>query len=196
MACSSLRPRRRHRRLSCRPEVLIDDEVRARSDWRGPFGQEKSRESAMIPLRPPGVRRNRFMKFATAVFLLSAVFALEAQAADVFKTISGKPAVKAALDQIRREDERTLREQIEISEISAPSRKEDVRANDYIRRLRELGLTEISTDAEGNVIARRAGVNRNGPTLVLSAHLDTVFSAETNVKVRKEGNRYYGPGIA
>lgn len=122
---------------------------------------------------------------------------LQAQAADaVFKTISSKPAVKAALEQIRREDERTLKEQIEIAEIPAPSRKEEGRANDYIRRLRELGLTDIATDAEGNVIARRPGTNRKGPTLVLSAHLDTVFSADTNVKVRKEGNRYYGAGIS
>jgi acetylornithine deacetylase/succinyl-diaminopimelate desuccinylase-like protein len=143
------------------------------------------------------------MKLARVLFLCGVLFAFHAQSADVssknqavFKTIGSKPAVKAALDQIRREDERTLREQIEISEIPAPSRKEEVRANDYIRRLRELGLTDISTDAEGNVIARRAGTNRNGPTLVLSAHLDTVFSADTNVKVRKEGNRYYGPGLA
>lgn len=142
------------------------------------------------------------VKLASVVCLFSAVLACEAVAADapsknqaVFKTLSSKPAVKAALEQIRREDERTMREQIEISEIPAPSRKEEVRANDYTRRLRELGLTEIATDTEGNVIARRAGASRNGPTLVLAAHLDTVFSAETDVKVRKEGNRYHGPGI-
>ncbi|HEY0685281.1 MAG TPA: M20/M25/M40 family metallo-hydrolase [Steroidobacter sp.] len=121
---------------------------------------------------------------------------LAADSPAVLKTISGKPAVKAALEQIRRDDERTLREQIEIAEIPAPSRKEEGRANDYVRRLRELGLSEINIDAEGNVIARRPGTRRNGPLLVLSAHLDTVFSADTNVKVRKEGNRYYGAGIS
>lgn len=143
------------------------------------------------------------VKLACVVCLFSALLGLEARIAEasaknqaVFKTIGNKPAVKAALEQIRREDERTLREQIEIAEIPAPSRKEEGRANDYIRRVRELGLTEIATDAEGNVIARRHGTSRNGPTLVLSAHLDTVFSADTNVKVRKEGNRYYGPGIS
>jgi acetylornithine deacetylase/succinyl-diaminopimelate desuccinylase-like protein len=70
-----------------------------------------------------------------------------------------------------------------------------VRADDYIRRLRELGLSEIATDAEGNVIARRPGTSRSAPTLVLSAHLDTVFAEGTDVKVRKEGNRYHGAGI-
>lgn len=138
----------------------------------------------------------------SVVWLSGTLMGLDAHAADgtakaqaTFKTISNKPAVKAALEQIRREDERTLKEQIEIAEIPAPSRKEEGRANDYIRRLREIGLSEISTDAEGNVIARRAGTTRNGPTLVLSAHLDTVFDDKTNVKVRKEGNRYYGAGI-
>ncbi|WP_129779061.1 M20/M25/M40 family metallo-hydrolase [Peristeroidobacter soli] len=143
------------------------------------------------------------MKLASWVFLFSALLAVEAPAADTsasnqaaIKAISGKPAVKAALAQIRREDERTLREQIEIAEIPAPGRKEEARANDYMRRLRELGLTEVATDSEGNVIARRPGTSRKGPTLVLSAHLDTVFSADTDVKVRKEGNRYHGPGIS
>jgi tripeptide aminopeptidase len=150
-----------------------------------------------------GTLKSASLTLASVAWLSSAWFGLEAQAADAaanssatLKTISNKSAVKAALEQIRSEDERTLREQIEIAEIPGPSRKEEGRANDYIRRLRELGLNEISTDTEGNVIARRAGVSRNGPTLVLSAHLDTVFAEGTELKVRKQGNRYYGPGIS
>jgi tripeptide aminopeptidase len=141
---------------------------------------------------------------ALAALLWSSLFVLASPAAEaaaattdaVYKSLRTRPAVKAALEQIRREDERTLREQIEIAEIPAPSRKEEGRANDYVRRLRELGLSEIAIDSEGNVIARRPGASRKGPTLVLSAHLDTVFAEDTNVKVRKEGNRYYGAGIS
>ncbi len=139
---------------------------------------------------------------ASALVLSSALFGRVEAASPAaseraaLKTVSAKPAVKAALEQIRREDERTLREQIEIAEIPAPSHAEEARATDYVRRLRELGLSDIDIDAEGNVIARRPGTRRDGPLLVLSAHLDTVFSADTDVKVRKEGNRYYGPGIA
>ncbi|MDY6945618.1 MAG: M20/M25/M40 family metallo-hydrolase [Pseudomonadota bacterium] len=149
-----------------------------------------------------GTVKSAGLTLASVAWLSSAWFGVQARAADAganapaaIKTISNKPAVQAALAQIRRDDERTLREQIEIAEIPAPSRKEQARANDYIRRLRELGLNEISTDTEGNVIARRAGASREGPTLVLSAHLDTVFAEGTELKVRKEGNRYYGPGI-
>ncbi|MBL8268947.1 M20/M25/M40 family metallo-hydrolase [Steroidobacter sp.] len=136
---------------------------------------------------------------ASVVWLSSAVLAPTAQAADAsktYKTITGKPAVKAALEQIRREDERTMREQVEIAEIPAPGRKEQQRAEDFTRRLRALGLQDIVTDAEGNVVARRPGASRNGPTLVISAHLDSVFGEGTDVKVRKEGNRYHGAGIS
>lgn len=143
-----------------------------------------------------GSLKSAGVTLASAVWLSSAMLGSQAQAADAaFKTISSKPAVKAALEQIRRDDERTLREQIEIAEIPAPSHKESDRANDFVRRLRELGLTDISIDTEGNVIAKRAGTSRNGPTLVLSAHLDTVFAEGTEIKVRKQGNRYYAPGI-
>ncbi len=35
-----------------------------------------------------------------------------------------------------------------------------------------------------------------GPRLALAAHLDTVFAAGTDVKVRRDGERYLGPGIS
>jgi acetylornithine deacetylase/succinyl-diaminopimelate desuccinylase-like protein len=111
------------------------------------------------------------------------------------KGLRNQPSVKAALEQIQRNDERTLQEQIEIAEIPAPPGKEQTRANDYVRRLRELGLIDVAIDSEGNVIARRPGARKGAPTLVVSAHLDTVFDADTNVKVRRNGKRYYGPGI-
>lgn len=113
----------------------------------------------------------------------------------VFKALRSQSAVEAALKQIHREDERTLEEQIEIAEIPAPTGKEQTRGNDYVRRLRDLGLIDVTVDSEGNVIARRPGARKGAPTLVLSAHLDTVFAEDTNVKVRKQGNRYYGAGI-
>jgi tripeptide aminopeptidase len=140
------------------------------------------------------------VKFAILLCVLLSIG--EARAAQVppqteaaVKGLRNQPAVKAALEQIRREDERTLEEQIEIAEIPAPSGKEQTRANDYVRRLRELGLIDVTIDPEGNVIARRPGARRGGPILVVSAHLDTVFAEGTNVKVRRDGKRYYGAGI-
>ncbi len=105
------------------------------------------------------------------------------------------PQVQAALAAAQRDDALTLADQIALTEIEAPPFHEQVRAADFARRLRELGLTDVTTDAEGNVIGVRPGTG-NGPRLVLASHLDSVFPAGTDVKVRQEGNRYLAPGIS
>lgn len=103
--------------------------------------------------------------------------------------------VTAALAAIKRDDELTLADQIALTEIESPPFNESVRAADYARRLRELGLADVRIDAEGNVIAVRPGAG-GGPRLVIASHLDTVFPAGTDVKVRQEGGRYLAPGIS
>ena len=84
------------------------------------------------------------------------------------------PTVKEALAAILRDEKITLADQIAITEVEAPPFHEDERAKDLMRRFQALGLTDVTIDQEGNVIARRPGTG-NGPTLVLGAHLDTVF---------------------
>ncbi len=109
---------------------------------------------------------------------------------------STAPAVKSALAAIEADDERTLREQIELTEIPAPPFKEAVKAADFLKRVQALGFTDSRIDSEGNVIALRKGNGKSGaPTLVVSAHLDTVFPEGTDVKVKKQGERYLAPGI-
>jgi len=103
--------------------------------------------------------------------------------------------VTAALAQIKKEDARTFAEQVAISQIPSPSFKEAVRAADYLRRFRDLGLTDAQIDSVGNVVARRKGTGR-GPTLVLSAHLDTVFPEGTDVTVRETNSRFEGRGLS
>lgn len=131
-----------------------------------------------------------------AAILATFILAAPAHAADDGRSraLLADARVKSALAQIQREDARTLREQIEISEIPAPTSKEAVRAQDYLRRVRAAGLTDVRIDSEGNVIARRAGTGK-GPTLVLSAHLDTVFPEGTDVKVTQKDGRYFGRGL-
>ncbi|MBL8269227.1 M20/M25/M40 family metallo-hydrolase [Steroidobacter sp.] len=111
-----------------------------------------------------------------------------------YKSLLANERVTKALAGIKSSDEATLREQIEIAQIPAPSFKEQVRGRDFQARLEKLGL-KTSVDSEGNVIATRKGSGQ-GKTLVLSAHLDTVFPEGTDVTVRKEGERYYGRGLA
>ena len=105
------------------------------------------------------------------------------------------PTVKEALAAILRDEKITLADQIAITEVEAPPFHEDERAKDLVRRFQALGLTDVTIDQEGNVIARRPGTG-NGPTLVLGAHLDTVFPAGTDVRVREENGIYHAPGIS
>lgn len=108
--------------------------------------------------------------------------------------LAAHETVKACVEAIKRDDEKTLADQIAITEVEAPPFHEEERAKYFAARLEEMGLT-ATIDKVGNVLARREGTG-NGPTLVLAAHLDTVFPAGTDVKVRKEGNRYLAPGIS
>ncbi len=95
-----------------------------------------------------------------------------------------------ALDELAGE---TTREQITICQIAAPPFGEQARAAFFHRRFCELGLQAVHLDSEGNVIGLRPG--KNGETVVVSAHLDTIFS-ERPIQVRSEGGRLYGPGVS
>ncbi|MEW6405835.1 MAG: M20/M25/M40 family metallo-hydrolase [Chloroflexota bacterium] len=94
---------------------------------------------------------------------------------------------------------------VQIQQVPAPTFHEGKRA-EFVRGLfaRE-NLQDISIDDVGNVYGRLpAGFTRsstaggtNGRTkpLVISAHLDTVFPNGTNLQVRREADRIFGPGI-
>lgn len=108
-------------------------------------------------------------------------------------------AVRSALATIRTDNAWTLEQQVSICEIAAPPFKEALRAAEFKRRLESLGITNVRIDATGNVIGERAGTG-TGPTVVLSAHLDTVFPEGTDVKVTRDstaagGTRLTAPGI-
>jgi len=104
------------------------------------------------------------------------------------------PAIKSALDVLRTDNAWTLDQQVSICEIPAPPFKEERRAAEMKRRFTALGLRNVRQDSIGNVIAERPGSGR-GPTVVFSAHLDTVFPEETDVRVKREGTLLRGPGI-
>ncbi len=103
--------------------------------------------------------------------------------------------VTAAFDFIDASDARFTAELVRICEIPAPPFKEQERGRYFAARFAELGLTDVHTDSVGNVIGFYRGESE-APLLVMSAHLDTVFPAETDVRVRRVGSRLCAPGIA
>lgn len=84
-------------------------------------------------------------------------------------------------------------QQIEICQIPAPPFNEQKRAEYFRDKFIELGLAKTHIDAEGNVLALRAG--NGAELLVVSAHLDTVFPAATDLTPRIENGKIFAPGI-
>ncbi len=108
-------------------------------------------------------------------------------------------SMQRVLATLRADNAWTLDQQASICEIPAPPFKEAARAAEFKRRLEALGITNVRIDATGNVIGERAG-SGTGPTVVLSAHLDTVFPEGTDVRVKRDstpagGTRLTAPGI-
>lgn len=91
-------------------------------------------------------------------------------------------------------DAAIVRAQVAVSEIAAPTGEEQRRAAWVARRFMGLGLSDVRSDAAGNVIGRRRG-SRSGPAVAVCAHLDTVFPRGTAVRVRHDGELLLGPGI-
>lgn len=85
-------------------------------------------------------------------------------------------------------------QQARLTEIPAPPFKEAQRAAAVKALLSASGL-HVQIDATGNVIGELAGINEK-EFVMLSAHLDTVFPAGTEVKVRRDGGRMSAPGIS
>jgi len=106
------------------------------------------------------------------------------------------PKFKQAVAFIQADQDRFVRELVALTEIPAPPFKEQARAKAFMEMLRQLGLTDVEMDAEGNVMGLRRGTApAGGPVLVVNAHLDTVFPEGTDVKVKRQGTRLSAPGI-
>jgi tripeptide aminopeptidase len=101
--------------------------------------------------------------------------------------------VKEALAFIQNSHEKTLASQVTIAEIPAPTFHESERAKYMAGEFRRVGLKNVEIDKQGNVLGWRDGQVRD--TFVLAAHLDIAFDPNVTTKVRKEGERWYGPGL-
>jgi tripeptide aminopeptidase len=115
--------------------------------------------------------------------------------------------VRAARAHIERSDEATLGRQAALSAIPAPTGAEAARGARVAEMLGEAGLDNVTIDDVGNVrgwyrniAGNIVGAQHAAPlhdgSVVLCAHLDTVFGPELDVSVARRGPRLEGPGIA
>lgn len=110
------------------------------------------------------------------------------------RRILDSDAFRRAADVLRTQHDRTVADIVTLTETEAPTFHEQVRAQAWHDMAREHGLTDVEIDAAGNVTAMRRGIG-NGPLICVAAHLDTVFPAGTDVKVRRDGSKLMAPGI-
>jgi len=103
--------------------------------------------------------------------------------------------VARALRFFETDAEAITEEQIRFCSIPAPPFGERERAEYLSEKFSSLGLTEVEIDEEGNCLGLIKGTSLS-PLLVVSAHLDTVFSAETDFSVTRSGKRLLAPGIS
>ena len=87
-------------------------------------------------------------------------------------------AVHEAFRWLHLQNQQLLRTQAELVAIPAPPFAESARSAWISERFAAIGLEEITTDEAGNVLARFPSAIQAGKTagtILLSAHLDTVF---------------------
>jgi len=123
------------------------------------------------------------------------VYTVSPAVAETYTRLAALPAVRAGLDFLKADHNNSIAEQRQICEIPSPPFKEQVRAADFQKRLSALGLKDVQMDKEGNVFGLMPGTGM-GPRLLVAAHLDTVFAAGTDVRVKEKDGKLYAPGIA
>jgi len=117
-----------------------------------------------------------------------------AQSPGVVAELMRDARVKAALQLAKSIEPQTIEDQIRFCQVAAPPFNETARGELLKRDFQNLGLVNVRVDRVGNVLGDRRGTALH-PRLVVAAHLDTVFPADTNVTVRRQGTMLHGPGI-
>jgi tripeptide aminopeptidase len=113
---------------------------------------------------------------------------------DSIEKLAVAPDCARGLDWIAKNTNWVTDQQIRLTEIPAPEFNE-ARRGEFLKTLLEAAGLQVRIDKTGNVIAERPGTDATSVVLLV-AHLDTVFPASTDVRVKREANRFTAPGIA
>jgi tripeptide aminopeptidase len=110
---------------------------------------------------------------------------------------ASRPEIKRLLDRWPTNRETVLAEALAIQAIPAPTFDEQARAVYLQSAFREIGLRDVVLDEVGNVSARMPGRQTGQPGVLVSAHMDTVFPAGTDLTPEHdlENRRVCAPGL-
>ncbi|WP_040006368.1 M20/M25/M40 family metallo-hydrolase [Fibrisoma limi] len=120
--------------------------------------------------------------------------AIDKRYVNEINALATRPAVLKANQIFMDLEPQTKQDLIRLTEIPSPPFKEMERAKAYAALMREAGADSVWLDEVSNVLAKRKGKSGK-KTVVVEAHLDTVFPAGTDVKVRQKGDTLYAPGV-
>lgn len=104
------------------------------------------------------------------------------------------PKILAAMNDLDRQRDAIVEEWMVLTAINAPSGHEAERAAAVEARLRTFQLDRVERDSAGNLIAYRKG-SGGGPTVVIDAHLDTVFQPGLQITPMVKDGRMAAPGV-
>jgi acetylornithine deacetylase/succinyl-diaminopimelate desuccinylase-like protein len=113
-------------------------------------------------------------------------------------TLAGQRPVHAAFAWMHGNPKRIMDWQAQMVAIPAPPFGEQARSNWLTARFVEAGLSHVQATPIGNVFgflpAANLSPDSTGPVVVISAHLDTVFPADTPLHPLVDGDRLEAPG--
>jgi len=111
---------------------------------------------------------------------------------DFESIIRALPRLREAAEKFR---DVLLANLVMIGEIPAPTGGEQARVEFLCQRFTECGLQNCAADEIGNALGVIPGTG-DGGSIVLVAHVDTVFSAKTERTVSLRSDKVIGPGVA
>jgi tripeptide aminopeptidase len=111
--------------------------------------------------------------------------------------LASRRDVHAAFSWLRAHEREITDAQIELARIPAPPFGEQARAAWLLNKFRELGLRDVHADELGSVFGIAPGTEHTAPAVAISAHIDTVFPADTPIEVRKDKDgKLHGPSVS
>jgi acetylornithine deacetylase/succinyl-diaminopimelate desuccinylase-like protein len=109
--------------------------------------------------------------------------------------LAKRPSVQAALQSFNDKLEQIVALAIAVQQVPAPTFAEAERAAFVQSHFETLGLVDLFQDELCNVYGRYPSTDPQHPPLIISAHTDTVFAADTDLTIRHEPPLIYGPGL-
>ena len=113
-----------------------------------------------------------------------------------YEALCSSDVLKKAKELIVKDKDHTIEQHKALTLVPAFSRHEELRS-DYYQQLVEAEGFKTERDSVNNVYTTIKGTDPDGPTLYLTAHIDTVFPMDTplEIKMQPDGVSYACPGV-